>query len=548
MAEADEPKLDFTLKELTFSGQSEDVPGGSSTVELRPDRLVCVEYPAVVTSVEKMLETLGGQQSVSKTFAIPNRRLELRYRPKDPFCHPLCGNRISSSNLLLRVRRRVRKKNPQDAEIHMDVLGVIGTTYKFQGMADFQCLAVHSEHGKVTSLYDKIILRKAESQDFFEQPMPYFLPPAIFSRLDNPVDYYYRPDVKPKSIPGQQPISSKNLIGLNRARRPHNAIFITFVDPVVPMECLEAATTNWRRVCQKENDKRVEEQLRKMFESRPIWSRNAVKANINIQPDKLKLLLPILAYYMVTGPWRSLWVRLGYDPRKTKESKKYQLLDFRIRCSTKHGYSMSDMPVKPKRSSLNYCLPITFNKVVPQPASLLELPAQEAPGTSRDAVPVSFQLKESSYIFRDGMLPPHRQMFYQLCDLDEESIRQVVDQNSGEEEVCDERDGWCLPGTKDKLRDMMSVMIKRVIKAQSSKLPQISKKHRRRALLNAASPERGGDGGGGGQETAAEEEDTRSYENKDDDEVEDDEEEEEEDFQPSEGSENEMETEMLDYI
>lgn len=115
----------------------------------------------------------------------------------------------------------------------------------------------------------------------------------------------------------------------------------------------------------------------------------------------------------VTGPWRSLWVRLGYDPRKTKESKKYQLLDFRIRCSTKHGkeqtellhsfwwgfcssvvlfyllfclfslkcviyqfmethlvksflpllgYSVSDMPVKPKRSSLNYCLPITFNK------------------------------------------------------------------------------------------------------------------------------------------------------------------------------------------
>lgn len=37
-----------------------------------------------------------------------------------------------------------------------------------------------------------------------------------------------------------------------------------------------------------------------MFESRPIWSRNAVKANINIQPDKLKLLLPVVAYYMVS--------------------------------------------------------------------------------------------------------------------------------------------------------------------------------------------------------------------------------------------------------
>lgn len=68
-----------------------------------------------------------------QTFAHPNRRLELRFRPQDPFCHSLCGNRLSSSNLLLKVRRRVRKNNPKDAEIHMDILGVIGTTYKFQG-------------------------------------------------------------------------------------------------------------------------------------------------------------------------------------------------------------------------------------------------------------------------------------------------------------------------------------------------------------------------------------------------------------------------------
>lgn len=69
----------------------------------------------------------------------------------------------------------------------------------FAGLADFQCLAVHSENGKDTSLYDKIILRKPENQEFFEQPMPYFLPPAIFSRLDCPADYFYRPDVYQKS-------------------------------------------------------------------------------------------------------------------------------------------------------------------------------------------------------------------------------------------------------------------------------------------------------------------------------------------------------------
>lgn len=68
------------------------------------------------------------------------------------------------------------------------------------GMADFQCLAVHTAAGKDTSLYNKIILHKSENQAFFEQPMPYFLPPAIFSRLDTPVDYCYRPDSSCKSV------------------------------------------------------------------------------------------------------------------------------------------------------------------------------------------------------------------------------------------------------------------------------------------------------------------------------------------------------------
>lgn len=529
MADVRDAKLDFTLKELTFShpAKHEDVPGSSSTVELQDNKLVCVEYPGVFSSADRMLATLGSEQKVTKTYANPSKRLELRYRPQDPFCHSLYGNRVPSGNLLLRVRRRVRKNDPKDAEIHMDMLGVIGTTYKFTGLADFQCLAVHSEGGKHTSLYDKIILRKPESQEFFEQPMPYFLPPPIFSRLDSPVDYFYRPDVHLNQMLGD----SKNFIGLNRAGRPHNAIFVSFTDPIVPAECLEAAKVTWKRICMNECDKRGEEQLKKMFESRPIWSRNAVKANINLHPDKLKLLLPVYAYYMVTGPWRSLWVKLGYDPRKTPEAKKYQMLDFRIRCSSKHGYLLSNIPIKAKRSSLNYSLPNTLNKSAPQPASVMDLPTQEGPSSSRDPAPVTYQLKESSYIFREGMLPPHRQMFYQVCDLDVESIQKEIEQNNGNEQHCDERDGWCVVGTTDKLRDIISAMIKAVIRAQKPALPELPKRRRRK--------------GQSVKDVYAEEEEDEVGE---DENREDEEEDEEDEFQPSEGSENEMETEILDYM
>lgn len=64
-------------------------------------------------------------------------------------------------------------------------------------------------------------------------------------------------------------------------------------------------------------------------------------------------------------------------------------------------------------------------------------------------------------------------------------------------------------------------------------MPKISRKRRRRGLLSLKSPER--------DERA--EDDVQDDENKDDEE-----EDEEDDFQLSEGSENEMETEMLDYI
>lgn len=63
-------------------------------------------------------------------------------------------------------------------------------------MADFQYLAMHREaDGSQISLYDKVILHKPEKKEFFDQAVPLFLPPPIFSRLDNPVDYHYRPDV-----------------------------------------------------------------------------------------------------------------------------------------------------------------------------------------------------------------------------------------------------------------------------------------------------------------------------------------------------------------
>lgn len=60
------------------------------------------------------------------------------------------------------------------------------------------------------------------------------------------------------------PLSGENLIGLSRARRPHNAIFVNFEDTEVPVQPLEAAAQTWKKNCTNPADREVEEALRKV--------------------------------------------------------------------------------------------------------------------------------------------------------------------------------------------------------------------------------------------------------------------------------------------
>lgn len=70
------------------------------------------------------------------------------------------------------------------------------------GMSDFQYLAVHSSSdGKQMSMYDKVLMLKPEKEEFFMSDLPLYIPPPIFSRLDTPVDYYYRPETQHRLVP-----------------------------------------------------------------------------------------------------------------------------------------------------------------------------------------------------------------------------------------------------------------------------------------------------------------------------------------------------------
>lgn len=67
-------------------------------------------------------------------------------------------------------------------------------------------------------------------------------------------------------------VSGENLIGLSRARRPHNAIFVNFDDEEIPTKPLDAAVQTWKKVCTNPVDKKVEEELRKVCALLLSWA------------------------------------------------------------------------------------------------------------------------------------------------------------------------------------------------------------------------------------------------------------------------------------
>ena len=80
------------------------------------------------------------------------------------------------------------------------------------------------------------------------------------------------------------------------------------------------------------------ENMRKLFEKQPIWTRLALSNNYPTEHTKyFKRILFALAYTTASGPFRDCWIRYGYDPRQDKDARLLQILDVRRHRST-HRY------------------------------------------------------------------------------------------------------------------------------------------------------------------------------------------------------------------
>lgn len=132
------------LPAVQADASKETTTNAAPLLPLPSTHLYSIEYPGYVqpTSVALALERLGGQANVESAFKRTSNKsdsvLELNLRPGNPFAHPIPGEVVPTSNILLKVVKRRRKRKDSDdasapvGEYTVEALGVISKTARFR--------------------------------------------------------------------------------------------------------------------------------------------------------------------------------------------------------------------------------------------------------------------------------------------------------------------------------------------------------------------------------------------------------------------------------
>ncbi|CAG8481585.1 8635_t:CDS:2 [Dentiscutata erythropus] len=236
---------------------------------LPTQQFFAVEYPGNVINTEKALQTLGGQRGLKK--AVNEDLLELRFRPNNPFCHPINGDIIPTANLLLKVTRRRKKvtyhhtRRDSDEEsikgFNFEIMGIISKTCRFRGMADYQHVPNPNDsiprYRKALENFDINTIMDFESLLKDERDEDN-LPPPSFSRIECPTGYGYRQNMAVVKVLVQKEGQAPALKLINRSQEP-------------PPDAVKSAH---------QPSPESVARIKKLFAERPIWTRLALMNNL----------------------------------------------------------------------------------------------------------------------------------------------------------------------------------------------------------------------------------------------------------------------------
>lgn len=354
-------------------------------------------------SRKKAISMLGGEGAVTAALEDKAKFLELRFRPESVFAHPAFGERHATPSLLLHV---TTAQGPSGLVVKVaEFKGVIESTFQFNGLCDFQFLRDSGKREtKPNELcdYDNDDSDNNKGGNTPEPPSSssssaepserggnscnrdndgLFIPPALFSRVDIPWDYEFKPNRplrrKDSSSPhpshkGSSSASSSAAAGMghptsgddatesglcakdmsndNATNEGRSIMYVNLSEvgdgplPAKPPEKTAPIAEDYVWLI---------EPIKRLFAERPIWTAVALVDRIRSEypatyttitaggwEAMLKRICTVamnFAYRFISGPWRSTFVRYGFDPRKDSTSAAYQIFDLRFNKHPKAG-------------------------------------------------------------------------------------------------------------------------------------------------------------------------------------------------------------------
>eukprot|EP00729_Bicosta_minor_P012648 gene12648-18518_t len=421
---------------VTVQLVTEAVAGGKAVVQAGKRRFVSVEFPGALANAADpsgVLKAIGGVEKLAATLhagcEVP---LQLRLGEQS---RPIYGDRVNCSRLLLKVTRKRRKisssagagagggggtaagevaggvgidveeeEAEEEEEVFVpELIGTIASTYKFEGMADFQFAATAPTEPEVDLL----------DPSYFRHVNELRLVPPVFSREVKPQPYWFRGNTSSKAKNNDETIQNYNMKLTWPKKRRNNPRYATPQEILIAPDNVEDGLT--------ENQATLIGRLNQLFAQRPIWAK--AKLATNFTPYELASVMDLLgrvAYRFSNGPFRGTFTRHGYDPRQDKASFIYQTFDFRVRSedATASGTAKQGLKGVPQWS-MPKSAAARAAASQPKPPEIFDLPADWKPG--QKAV--------------------KRQQLFQLCDIKVPEVEAILNKNTARGS-CNDKDGW----------------------------------------------------------------------------------------------------------
>ncbi|CAL5192041.1 unnamed protein product [Lathyrus oleraceus] len=320
-----------------------------------------VHYPGYPSSASRAIDTLGGTQGILKARSSQSNRLELRFRPEDPYSHPAFGECRPTNALLLKISKKkipdddgakasnnmcgmehVMQEIPVESEhgaadkvdekesLCADIVAHVPEAYFFEGMADYQYVVpVHADVAKRKKRNwaepEETHLAKGSRIDVDHEDIMIIVPP-IFSPKDMPENLVLRlPTVSSSKKKDDQEIAQPHF---EIDREP--VLALDFHIKEIPKK------VNWEEYIPQGSDQWESQMaVSRLFDEKPIWCKNSLTERLldkglSFSHGMLRRLLSRIAYYFSSGPFLRFWIKKGYDPRKDPDSRIYQRIDYRV--------------------------------------------------------------------------------------------------------------------------------------------------------------------------------------------------------------------------